>query len=90
MTELLSQAYSKENGLFECPGWMKVLVRQVNDPFDIRATGRGALNIIDLANIDSCAFVEIQDLAHLHPNGSFEILGRMDNSELRGCNLLYA
>lgn len=90
MTELLSQAYSKENGIFECPSWMKMLVRQVNDPFDLRSEGRGALNIIDLANIDSCAFIEIQDLAYLHADGKFEILGRMDNSELRGCNLLYA
>ena len=90
MTELLSQAYSKKDGIFECPPWMKVLIRQVNDPFDIRDTGRGAANVIDLANIDSCAFIEIQDLANLHENGSFEILGRMDNSEIRGCNLLYA
>ncbi len=90
MTELLSQAYSKENGIFECPSWMKMLIRQVNDPFDLRVEGRGALNIIDLANLDSCAFVEIQDLAYLHADGKFEILGRMDNSELRGCNLLYA
>lgn len=90
MTELLSQAYSKENGIFECPSWMKILVRQVNDPFDIRDAGRGALNVIDLANIDSCAFIEIQDLANLHEDGKFEILGRMDNSEMRGCNLLYA
>jgi phenylacetate-coenzyme A ligase PaaK-like adenylate-forming protein len=90
MTELLSQAYSVENGIFHCPGWMKILIRQVNDPFDIRDSGRGAVNIIDMANIDSCAFIEIQDLASLHPDGSFEILGRMDNSELRGCNLLYS
>jgi hypothetical protein len=90
MTELLSQAYSSSGGIFECPSWMKVLIRQVNDPFDISTNGRGALNIIDLANIDSCAFIEIQDLGILHENGRFEILGRMDNSELRGCNLLYA
>jgi hypothetical protein len=90
MTELLSQAYSKGNGIFECPSWMKVLTRQVNDPFDIRNTGRGALNVIDMANIDSCAFIEIQDLTYLHEDGKFEILGRMDNSEMRGCNLLYA
>ena len=90
MTELLSQAYSKENGIFHCPSWMKVLIRQVNDPFDISSSGRGALNIIDMANVDSCAFIEIQDLANIHPDGSFEILGRMDNSELRGCNLLYS
>ena len=89
MTELLSQAYSKENGIFHCPAWMKVLIRQVNDPFDIRTSGRGALNIIDMANVDSCAFIEIQDLASVYSDGSFEILGRMDNSELRGCNLLY-
>jgi phenylacetate-coenzyme A ligase PaaK-like adenylate-forming protein len=90
MTELLSQAYSKENGIFECPSWMKVLIRQVSDPFDIRKEGRGAINVVDLANIDSCAFIEIEDLANLQPSGKFEILGRMDNSEIRGCNLLYA
>ncbi len=90
MTELLSQAYSKENGIFECPSWMKVLSRQLNDPFDIRTEGRGALNIIDLANIDSCAFIEIEDMGNIHSNGKFELLGRMDNSEIRGCNLLYA
>ncbi len=90
MTELLSQAYATADGLFECPPWMKMLVRQVTDPFDLRLAGRGALNIIDLANIDSCAFVEIQDLTSLNADGTFEILGRMDNSELRGCNLLYA
>ena len=90
MTELLSQAYSKSDGIFECPSWMKVFIRQVNDPFDIRVSGRGALNIIDLANIDSCAFIEIQDLGTIHQDGTFEILGRMDNTEMRGCNLLYA
>ncbi|HVE00054.1 MAG TPA: hypothetical protein VNB90_17720 [Cytophagaceae bacterium] len=90
MTELLSQAYSRGNGIFENPSWMKMLIRQVNDPFDVRPEGRGALNIIDLANIDSCAFVEIQDMAFLHKDGTFEILGRMDNTEMRGCNLLYA
>jgi hypothetical protein len=89
MTELLSQAYSKGNGIFENPAWMKVLIRTINDPFEIKTSGRGALNLIDLANIDSCAFIEIQDLAHLHPDGTFEILGRMDNSELRGCNMLH-
>ncbi len=90
MTELLSQAYSSKDGIFEPPSWMKMLVRQVNDPFDVQETGRGALNVIDLANIDSCAFIEIQDLAFVHPDGTFEILGRMDNTEVRGCNLLYS
>jgi len=89
MTELLSQAYSKRNGLFSCPNWMKVMIRDVNDPFHyLDKNMTGGLNIIDLANIDSCCFIATQDLGKMiHPN-SFEVLGRFDNSDLRGCNLL--
>jgi hypothetical protein len=88
MTELLSQAYSKGKGYFECPAWMKVVARDVNDPFDIVADGRtGALNVIDLANAHSCAFIETEDLGRLD-GPQFETLGRMDNSDVRGCNLL--
>jgi len=89
MTELLSQAYSKENGRFQCPPWMKVLIRDINDPFFIMETGRsGGLNIIDLANVNSCSFIASQDLGKLHSDGYFEVLGRFDNSDIRGCNLL--
>ena len=89
MTELLSQAYSKGDGIFKCPPWMKVLVRDVNDPFSFLPCGKsGALNIIDLANVHSCSFIATQDIGKAHKNGSFEVLGRMDNSDLRGCNLL--
>lgn len=89
MTELLSQAYAQKNGVFETPPWMKVLVRDVNDPFTYLTHGRaGGVNIIDLANVHSCAFIETQDLGISHVNSTFEILGRYDNSEIRGCNLL--
>jgi len=91
MTELLSQAYSNGDGIFKCPPWMKVFVRDVNDPFQILPHGKtGALNIIDLANIYSCSFIATQDVGRTNANGSFEVLGRMDNSDLRGCNLLMA
>ena len=95
MTELLSQAYSKGDGIFHCPGWMKILIRDEDDPFNvaIAADGdtkslAGVVNIIDLANIHSCSFIATDDVGRLHVNGSFEILGRMDNSDLRGCSLL--
>lgn len=89
MTELLSQAYSTADGLFHCPPWMKISIRDTNDPFTILPQGRtGAVNIIDLANIYSCAFIATQDLGKIHPNGSFEVLGRFDQSDIRGCNLL--
>ncbi len=88
MTELLSQAYGLQ-GKFMQPNTMKILIRQVNDPFSYEPVGRtGGINIIDLANVDSCAFIETQDLGRLHPAGGFEVLGRFDNSDLRGCNLL--
>jgi phenylacetate-coenzyme A ligase PaaK-like adenylate-forming protein len=89
MTELLSQAYSKGNGIFQCPPWMKVLMRDVNDPLRILEPGKsGGINVIDLANINSCSFIATQDLGILHHDNSFEVSGRFDNSDLRGCNLL--
>ena len=87
MTELLSQAYMSDK-TFQAPAWMKVLVRDPNDPFAISSSGKGALNIIDLANLNSCAFIATDDLGQVHPNGTFEVSGRLDNSDLRGCNLL--
>jgi len=89
MTELLSQAYSKGDGVFECPPWMKVLTRDTEDPLSIqRANKTGGINIIDLANINSCSFIATQDLGKTYNDGSFEILGRFDNSDIRGCNLM--
>jgi phenylacetate-coenzyme A ligase PaaK-like adenylate-forming protein len=89
MTELLSQAYSQKDGLFECPPWMRVLVRDANDPFTYVRHGKGGgINVIDLANVYSCSFIETKDLGRLHENNCFEILGRFDNSDLRGCNLM--
>ena len=92
MTELLSQAYSAGEGLFTCPPWMKVLVREEDDPFALHGPGErmtsGAINIIDLANVFSCAFIATDDAGKLYPDGTFEILGRLDSSETRGCSLL--
>ena len=89
MTELFSQAYSDGDGIFYSPPWMKVLTRAPEDPFEIQPIGKtGGLNIIDLANIDSCAFIATQDLGKLYDNGSFEVLGRFDQAEVRGCNLM--
>ncbi len=89
MTELLSQAYSKGDGIFECPPWMKVFVRSVEDPFQLIDFGRsGGLNIIDLANQNSCAFIATQDLGRSFSDNRFEVLGRFDSAEIRGCNLM--
>ncbi len=89
MTELLSQAYSKGQGLFESPPWMKIMIRDPYDPFKYLENGRsGGINIIDLANWYSCSFIETQDLGRQHDKEGFEILGRFDNSDIRGCNLL--
>ncbi|HDP75266.1 MAG TPA: acyl transferase [Bacteroidales bacterium] len=89
MTELLSQAYSKGKGVFSCPPWMRVLIRETTDPFTIASVGTtGGINIIDLSNLYSCAFIQTQDLGRLHHNGTFEVLGRMDSAPIRGCNLL--
>lgn len=89
MTELLSQAYSKGHGRFYAPPWMKVAACEINDPFAlIDGTKIGRLNIIDLANQESCAFIATDDLGRVFPDGSFEIMGRLDQSDIRGCNLL--
>jgi phenylacetate-coenzyme A ligase PaaK-like adenylate-forming protein len=93
MTELLSQAYSTGHGIFSCPPWMKVLVREEDDPLTVLSANKenivsGAVNVIDLANIYSCSFIATDDAAKLYPDESFEILGRLDNSDIRGCSLL--
>src|SRR5690606_1151345 len=89
MTELLSQAYSKGNGQFECPPWMKVFIRDPEDPLTLLPAGKtGRINVIDLANINSCSFIATQDLGNTHKAGTFEVLGRFDNSDIRGCNLM--
>ncbi len=89
MTELLSQAYTHGGMQFSCPPWMKVLIRETNDPLEISLQGKnGGLNIIDLANIESCAFIATQDLGTVYADGSFEVLGRFDDSDIRGCNLM--
>ena len=96
MTELLSQAYSLGNGVFECPSWMQILVRDTEDALTYVAEGKtGGINVIDLANINSCSFIATQDLGKKNPKqpacrqaGSFEVLGRFDNSDIRGCNLM--
>ncbi len=89
MTELLSQAYSNGDGIFNCPPWMKILLRDTYDPLMLVSTKQtGGINVIDLANINSCSFIATQDLGKTYPNGSFEVLGRFDNADIRGCNLL--
>ncbi|WP_207534646.1 LuxE/PaaK family acyltransferase [Desertivirga arenae] len=89
MTELLSQAYSRGDGIFECPAWMRVLIRDTNDPLSYLIPGQtGGINVIDLANVYSCSFIATQDLGKVYADGSFEVLGRFDNSDIRGCNLL--
>jgi hypothetical protein len=91
MTELLSQAYSKGKGIFNCPPWMKIMIRDPNDPLSNLGNEKtGGINIIDLANINSCSFIATQDLGKIYADNSFEILGRFDNSDIRGCNLLIA
>ncbi|MCW5899451.1 MAG: acyl transferase [Flavobacteriales bacterium] len=89
MTELLSQAWSTGDGIYRCPPWMRVRIREVNDPFALVPPGRtGGIDVIDLANIASCPFISTQDLGRMRPDGSFEVLGRFDHSEVRGCNLM--
>ena len=89
MTELLSQAYSLGNGVFECPPWMQILIRETEDAMSYMEDGRtGGINVIDLANVNSCSFIATQDLGKKNPNNSFEVLGRFDNSDIRGCNLM--
>ncbi|GGA79775.1 acyltransferase [Flavobacterium palustre] len=89
MTELLSQAYSLGEGIFECPSWMQILIRDTEDALTYIPQGKtGGINVIDLANINSCSFIATQDLGKKYPNNSFEVLGRFDNSDIRGCNLM--
>jgi len=95
MTELMSQAYSKGEGVFHCPPWMKILMRDEEDPFQVKNSGSGTINVIDLANIWSCSFIATDDAGRLYPDGShacrqagFEVLGRVDGSDLRGCSLM--
>lgn len=88
MTELLSQAYALKDGIFKTSSTMKVMVRDMNDPFEINTQGTGCINIIDLANVHSCAFIATDDIGRIYGDGSFEVLGRSDSSALRGCNLM--
>lgn len=88
MTELLSQAYATADGRFRCSDSMKILVRDFNDPFDLTAVGVGAINIVDLANVHSCAFLATDDIGRIAFDGSFEVLGRLDHATLRGCSLM--
>lgn len=94
MTELLSQAYSRKDGIFKCPPWMQVLIREEDDPLMVQTSPlikkqiTGVMNIIDLANIYSCSFIATDDIGSLHHDGTFEVLGRTDASDLRGCSLL--
>jgi hypothetical protein len=89
MTELLSQGYSLGDGVFDCPPWMKILARDTEDALTfVGANKTGGLNVIDLANYNSCSFIATQDLGRVHNNGCFEVLGRFDHSDIRGCNLM--
>ncbi|NNC50801.1 MAG: acyl transferase, partial [Flaviramulus sp.] len=89
MTELLSQAYSKGLGIFNCPPWMKILTRDTEDALSINNHEKaGGINVIDLANINSCSFIATQDLGRVFRDDSFEIIGRFDSSDIRGCNLM--
>jgi len=90
MTELLSQAYSKGEGIFHCPPWMKIIIRDPHDPLSLTMEPgiTGAINVIDLANVYSCSFIATDDLGKLREDGGFEVLGRIDDSDIRGCNLL--
>lgn len=91
MTELMSQAYAEKSGIYSCPPWMKVTGREINDPLTPADNGKHCvLNVIDLANLDSCAFIATDDIGKIAVNGRFEVLGRLDNSDTRGCNLLIA
>ncbi|SFC32907.1 Acyl-protein synthetase, LuxE [Flexibacter flexilis DSM 6793] len=89
MTELFSQGYSAGNGIFTTPPWLKILLRDPNDPFDMNISRkRGGINVVDLANIDSCCFIETKDMGEYDQNLTFRVLGRLDNSDVRGCNLM--
>jgi len=88
MTELLSQAYSKGGGVFSCPPWMRVMIREDDDPLSVKSDGKGILNIIDLANVYSCSFIATDDIGIVYKDRRFEVQGRMDNSDVRGCSLM--
>jgi hypothetical protein len=89
MCELFSQAYSFAEGIFSCPPWMKVVIRDMHDPFTLLDHGQsGGVNIVDLANVHTCSFISTQDIGKTNSTGEFEILGRIDNSDLRGCSLM--
>ncbi len=88
MTELLSQSYSSGDGIFRTVPWMKILLRDEDDPLRIKQEGRGLINLIDLANVYSCSFIATDDVGTLFEDGSFEVLGRFDNSDVRGCSLM--
>jgi phenylacetate-coenzyme A ligase PaaK-like adenylate-forming protein len=88
MTELLSQAYSHGEGIFRCSATMQVLVRDINDPLDVRRQGSGAVNVVDLANVHSCAFIATEDMGVINTDGTFKVMGRLDHSALRGCSLM--
>jgi hypothetical protein len=89
MTELLSQAWSAGEGIYHCPPWMRIVIRDINDPLSLDDRGNtGGINVMDLANIDSCCFISTQDLGRVFHNGSFEVIGRFDSSDVRGCSLL--
>jgi hypothetical protein len=88
MTELLSQAYADASGVFQAPPWMRILVRDEDDPLSVKRTGKGVLNIIDLANLHSCAFIATDDIGEVFEDGTFNVLGRLDNSDIRGCSLM--
>lgn len=89
MTELLSQAYSKNNGVFNTTNWLKVFNRNINNPFDVNSKGKGVLNFIDLANINSCSFIATDDIGEVFSNNSFKVLGRLNESDIRGCSLMF-
>ncbi len=89
MTELLSQAYSRHGGVFQTSPLMRVLIRDLSDPLSTNMTGTGGINVIDLANLYSCSFLAISDLGTVHPDGTFDVLGRIDQSDIRGCSLMY-
>lgn len=88
MTEMMAQAYSAGSGLFKCPPWMKILVRDEEDPFLVKTNAAGTINVIDLANLWSCSFIATDDAGRIHADGSFEVAGRVDGSDLRGCSLM--
>lgn len=89
MTELLSQAWSAGEGIYRCPPWMRIVIRDMNDPLSLEDRGNtGGINVVDLANIDSCCFISTQDLGRVFQDGSFEVIGRFDSSDVRGCSLL--